>query len=103
VYLAAVTNQGRLLVFDVNELPELARGKGNKIINIPKSSFNSGEEKLILVEAFAQNDILVVGAGQRHLKLKHSDIVHYLGERGRRGKKLPRGFQRVDTLTKEGD
>ena len=103
VYLAAVTNQGRLLVFDVNELPELARGKGNKIINIPKASFSSGEEKLILVEVFAEDDILVVGAGQRHLKLKHSDIVHYLGERGRRGKKLPRGFQRVDTLMKEAD
>ena len=91
------------MVFDVNELPELARGKGNKIINIPKSSFNSGEEKLILVEAFAQDDILVVGAGQRHLKLKHADIVHYLGERGRRGKKLPRGFQRVDNLMREAD
>ena len=91
------------MVFDVNELPQLVRGKGNKIINIPKSSFNSGEEKLILVEVFAEDDIVVVGAGQRHLKLKHSDIAHYLGERGRRGKKLPRGFQRVDTLMKEAD
>ena len=48
MYIAAVTNQGHYWTFDVNELPQLARGKGNKIINI--RVFNSGEEKLILVE-----------------------------------------------------
>ena len=50
---------------------------------------------MILVEVFAEDDILVVGAGQRHLKLKHSDIVHYLGERGRRGKSCPEVFKEL--------
>ena len=77
--------------------------------NLPPNRFGWKSSRLLrdsgdaFVEVFAEDDILVVGAGQRHLKLKHSDIVHYLGERGRRGKKLPRGFQRVDTLMKEAD
>ena len=45
--VAAVTNQGRLLVFPLKELPELARGKGNKLINVPTAAFKSGEEELV--------------------------------------------------------
>ena len=101
IYLAAVTDQGRLLVFNIEDLPELVRGKGNKIINIPKKSYDSGEEKLMLVETFTQKDVLVFEAGQRHLNLKYGDLDHYIGERGRRGRKLPRGFQRVERILKE--
>ncbi len=41
---------------------------------------------------------LKVYAGKRHLSLKVSDLEHYMGERGRRGNKLPRGFQKVDSV-----
>jgi topoisomerase-4 subunit A len=88
-------------VFNIEDLPELARGKGNKIINIPKKAYDSGEEKLMLVEVFTQQDVLVFEAGQRHLNLKYGDLGHYIGERGRRGRKLPRGFQRVERIIKE--
>jgi topoisomerase-4 subunit A len=37
-----------------------------------------------------------VQSGKRHIKLKAADLEHYIGERGRRGSKLPRGFQKVD-------
>ncbi|MGB0466088.1 MAG: DNA topoisomerase IV subunit A [Pontibacterium sp.] len=96
--LAAVTNEGRMLVFPIADLPELARGKGNKIVNIPSARAASGEELLVAVCVFNPEDILVVHSGRQHHKLKGSDLEHYRGERGRRGNKLPRGYQRVDRL-----
>ncbi|WP_415899327.1 DNA topoisomerase IV subunit A [Neptuniibacter sp. QD48_11] len=96
--LAAVTNEGRLLVFPVSELPQLARGKGNKIINIPSARASAREELVVALAVFSPEDTLLVHAGRQHLKLKPADIEHYRGERGRRGNKLPRGYQRVDSL-----
>ena len=99
--IAAVTNEGRLLVFPVADLPELARGKGNKIINVPSARAAAREELVIAIACFAPEDTLMVHAGRQHLKLKPADIEHYRGERGRRGNKLPRGYQRVDSLDVE--
>ncbi|GAB3094325.1 DNA topoisomerase IV subunit A [Aestuariicella hydrocarbonica] len=94
--LAAISNEGRLLVFPVSELPELARGKGNKIMNIPSARVQSREEFVVALEVISAGEQLVVYSGKRHLTLKISDLDHYRGERGRRGNKLPRGFQNVD-------
>ena len=44
------------------------------------------------------NDVLLIHAGKRHTKIKISELEHYEGERGRRGNKLPRGFQKVDKV-----
>lgn len=99
--IAAVTNEGRLLVFPVADLPELARGKGNKIINVPSARAAAREELVVAIACFAEEDTLMVHAGRQHLKLKPADIEHYRGERGRRGNKLPRGYQRVDSLDVE--
>lgn len=96
--LAAVTNEGRMLVFPVADLPELARGKGNKIINIPSARSAAGEEVLVALTVLGTDDMLVVHSGRQHHKLKTADLEHYRGERGRRGNKLPRGYQRVDRL-----
>tara|TARA_Y100000588_G_scaffold120518_1_gene131877 strand:- start:797 stop:3028 length:2232 start_codon:yes stop_codon:yes gene_type:complete len=101
--VSVVTSLGRLLVFSINELPELSKGKGNKLLNIPTAAFTAGEESLIAVATHAEQDKLVIHAGQRHLTLKRSDLANYLGERARRGRKLPRGFQKVDGLTVERD
>ena len=97
-WIAAVTNEGRLLVFPVADVPKLAKGKGNKLINISAARASSREELMIAVCAFTPADVLVVHSGKRHMKLKFSDLEHYQGERGRRGNKLPRGFQNVDAL-----
>ena len=97
-YLIAVSNEGRMLVFPIAELPVLARGKGNKVISIPSARVQSREEVMVDVVAFVPGQSLKVWAGKRHLAMKLSDMEHYIGERGRRGHKLPRGFQRVDRL-----
>ncbi len=97
-----MTTQGRMLVFPLSEVPELARGKGNKLLNIPSAVFKSGEERLVAVEVIGPEDELLVLAGQRHLRMKQRDLDNYLGERARRGRKLPRGFQKVDSLAVAG-
>ena len=95
-WVAAVSNEGRLLVFPLADLPQLARGKGNKIIGIPGARVQSREEFVVSVQVLSPTDSLVVYAGKRHISLKFSELEHYQGERGRRGNKLPRGFQKVD-------
>jgi topoisomerase-4 subunit A len=100
-WVAAVSNEGRLLVFPLADLPQLARGKGNKIIGIPGARVLSRDEFVVGVQVLTEKDHLVVNAGKRHLKLKFSELEHYRGERGRRGNKLPRGFQKVDSMLVE--
>jgi len=100
-WVAAVSNEGRLLVFHLSDLPQMARGKGNKIIGIPPARVQAREEFVVAVRVMTERDVLVVYAGKRHHKLKFPDLEHYRGERGRRGNKLPRGFQKVDAMQVE--
>ena len=100
-WLAAVTNEGRLLVFKVSDLPQLSKGKGNRLIGIPTDRAAKREELLVDFAVLPAQASLVLVAGKRTLSLKFSDLEHYQGERGRRGNKLPRGFQRVDGLRVE--
>jgi len=100
-WLAAVTTEGRLLVFKVSDLPQLGKGKGNKIIGIPGDRVASREEFVTDIAVIGEGATLVLQAGKRTLSLKADDLEHYKGERGRRGSKLPRGFQRVDGLQVE--
>ncbi|MCP4474111.1 MAG: DNA topoisomerase IV subunit A [Gammaproteobacteria bacterium] len=98
-WLVAITNSGYMLVTEVSTLPQLAKGKGNKIINIPTAKFKSGEEFVQHIAVMDATQTLTLKAGKRSLTLKSKDIQHYFGERGRRGHKLPRGLQRVETIT----
>jgi len=96
--LAAVTSEGRMLVFPVTELPELSKGKGNKIVNIPSARVASREEFVVGIALLEGSAQLLVHAGKRHTRIKIAEMDHYRGERGRRGNKLPRGFQKVDKI-----
>ena len=96
--VAAVSNEGRLLIFPLADLPQMSRGKGNKIIGIPTARVKEREEFVISVQVITPGDSLVIHSGKRHHSIKFSDLEHYRGERGRRGNKLPRGFQKVDRM-----
>jgi topoisomerase-4 subunit A len=100
-WLAAVTNEGRMLVFPIRELPVLSRGKGNKIIQIPPKRVVAREEYVAAITVLSESDVLVVHAGKRFIKIKFTELENYQGERGRRGNKLPRGFQKVDRVEVE--
>lgn len=96
--VAVVTSAGYLAIYAASELPELGRGKGVKVINIPSKLLKSGDEYVVSAVAFSQGQTVVVHSGQRYLNLKPSEQDHYRGARGLRGKKLPRGFQQVRQL-----
>lgn len=95
---AAVTREGYLLVYRLRGLPILPKGKGTKFINIPPARLAQREEFVVATALVSKGQSLIVYAGARRLTLKGADLDHYKGERGRRGHKLPRGFQRVDKL-----
>ena len=97
-YLAAITSQGRMLVFPCSELPQLARGKGNKIIGIPKANFDSGEDFLQEVVTLNEEKELKLISGKRHFTIKFKDLENFAGNRGRRGNFLPKGFRKVDRV-----
>lgn len=96
--IACATNTGRLLIFNAKELPQLTKGKGNKLINIASAKSQTREEYVIALCILRENDVLTVHAGKRHFTLKAADLNHYCGERGRRGSRLPRGLQNVTAL-----
>lgn len=96
--ILSISSEGRMLVFPVKDLPELSKGKGNKIINIPSARAKAREELVTLLQIVMPEDAITLHAGKRKLTLKASDVAHYRGERGRRGNKLPRGLQRVDRV-----
>ena len=97
-FVVAVSNEGRMLLFPLTDLPIMGRGKGNKIIGIPASRLQAREEFMVSVNIIRNKDTLRVYAGKRHVNMKFSELDHYIGERGRRGHKLPRGFQKVDSV-----
>jgi topoisomerase-4 subunit A len=94
--LAAATTAGYLLVFPAAELPELARGKGNKIVNVPRKRL--GDEVVASVVALPPGATLRVHAGKQYLNLGPAELEPFHGKRAQRGSRLPRGFWRVERL-----
>jgi topoisomerase-4 subunit A len=97
-YLVALTSMGRLLVFPVAELPELAKGKGNKIIQISKETSETGEEKCLSIVVMTEKETLKVNTSKRHVSFKFADLAAFQGERGRRGAFLPKGYRDAQSL-----
>jgi topoisomerase IV subunit A len=95
--LCAVNSEGKMLVFPVKDLPELPRGKGNKIFGIA----GKGDEKLAAIAVITSSQNLVVKSGDRKMTIKFSDLKEYRGERAQRGAVLPRGWRKVDRLDVE--
>jgi topoisomerase-4 subunit A len=99
--VCAISSGGSLLAFPIGELPEMAKGKGNKIYNIPGAKFKSGQESMIAIAVLSPKQKLKISSGKRHTTLKYQDLEDYLGSRGQRGRKLPRGFQNVQAVDVE--
>lgn len=92
------TNQGRLLIFPLMEIPTLSKGKGNKLIQIPVGDLQKTADFIVAFTILKPETSLTVTSGKRTLTLKSSDLQIYIGARAKRGTLLPRGFQRVDSL-----
>lgn len=96
--ILAITNLGRMLLFPIKDLPQLSKGKGNKIINIPAAKSKAREEMVCHLLSIPQGASVTLFAGKRKLGLKPADLDNFRGERGRRGGLLPRGLQRVTSI-----
>ncbi len=96
-WIGVITNMGRLLIFTAFELPQLSRGKGVKLINIPKAKVAEGEQ-MVDICVFREGQKLRIHSGKRYLNLKPSDFENYVGQRAQRGRMLPRGFQQCHKI-----
>lgn len=97
--IAAITTSGRMLIFPVKEMPELEKGKGNKIIGIPRDQLMvPGAERVKFLKVLPCESKIVIYSGKHLLNLKHGNQENYRSKRGLRGKKLPRGYQNVSRI-----
>ena len=100
-WIVAVSTEGYMLVIPLAELPQMSRGKGNKIINIPSARLKTREEYVAAIRCIQDGEKLTVFAGKKHKTMKAAEVDEFEGERGRRGRKLPRGYQKVDSIRVE--
>jgi topoisomerase IV subunit A len=96
--VALVNSEGRLLLFAASEVPELPRGKGNKLFAIASKKAESRAEVLVAMTVLAPGQSLAVFSGERQMKLGASDLKEYLGARAQRGAMLPRGWRTVERI-----
>jgi len=96
--LLSITAAGRMLLFPVADLPQLSKGKGNKIVSIPSAQAASGEDKLVWLLVLAPQTSLTLYVGKRKLTLRPEELQKFRAERGRKGTLLPRGLQRIDRV-----
>ncbi|MER2473977.1 DNA topoisomerase IV subunit A [Photorhabdus laumondii] len=96
--LLAITSVGRMLMFPVADLPQLSKGKGNKIISVQSAAENDLLSWLLILPP--QSSITLY-FGKRKLTLRPEDLQKFRGERGRKGTPLPRGLQRIERVQVE--
>ena len=101
-YVAAVTNFGKLLIFNLDELTVLAKGKGTKIINIPKKQFVEKKERLIIAKPFSEGSKLNIQRDNGNIRaFSPKELEGFKLERAKRGRSLPQGYKRVLSITVE--
>jgi len=97
-FIVAISSEGHMLVTELSELPQMSKGKGNKIINVPVAKLKAGEESICAIDLIQDNEKLVVYAGKKHKTMSGAEVDEHYAERGKRGLKLPRGYQKVDAI-----
>ncbi|OCQ52278.1 DNA topoisomerase 4 subunit A [Photorhabdus australis subsp. thailandensis] len=93
--LLAITSTGRMLMFPVADLPQLSKGKGNKIISVQGAS---GDDLLSWLFILPPQSSITLHCGKRKLTLRPEDLQKFRAERGRKGTSLPRGLQRIERV-----
>jgi topoisomerase IV subunit A len=97
--VAAVSSEGKLLAFPVSEVPEMPRGKGNKLYDIPGKKARARTELMTAVAVVPPGASLRLWAGEQHKTLEWRDLQQYVGQRAQRGAVLRRGWpRRIDRM-----
>jgi len=100
-WIVAISSEGHMLVTELEELPQMAKGKGNKIINVPPKKLKDGSEWVCAIDLIQDGEKMKVYCGAKHKTIKPDEVDGHAAERGKRGLKLPRGYQKVDRIEVE--
>jgi topoisomerase-4 subunit A len=93
--VVSITSDGYIGLVDIKEIPQLSKGKGNKILGVPSKRLNSGEESVSYVTCLSGKQRLIIHSGKKYKTMLVKELEEYRIERGKRGHKLPRGYQNV--------
>ncbi len=93
--IVSITSEGYVGLLDIKSIPQLSKGKGNKIQGVPPKRLKSGEESVSFVACLSGKQKLVVHSGKKYKTMSLGELEEYRIERGKRGRKLPRGYQNV--------
>src|SRR6516162_5353104 len=95
--VAVVSSEGKLLAFPVGEIPEMPRGKGNKLYDIPSKKAAARQALMTAVTVVPPNATLVLWSAEQRKTIDWRDLQDYLGQRAQRGAVLKRGWPRKIT------
>jgi topoisomerase-4 subunit A len=95
--VAAISSEGKLLAFPVAEVPEMPRGKGNKLYDIPSKRAAARQELMTAVAVVPPDASLVLWSGDQQKLIEWRDLKDYVGQRAQRGAVLKRGWPRKIT------
>jgi topoisomerase-4 subunit A len=96
--IVSITSEGYIGLLDIKSIPQLSKGKGNKVQGIPPKKLKSGEESVSFVACLSGKQKLVVHCGKKYKTMSLRELEEYRIERGKRGRKLPRGYQNVTAI-----
>jgi topoisomerase-4 subunit A len=96
--VVVVNSDGKMLAFPVSEVPELARGKGNKLFGVSSKKFAARQEYLTAITVLAPDRRLAILSGERRMTFSFEELEPFRGTRGQRGAVLPRGWRKVDRI-----
>ena len=89
-YYILITNNQYMIVAKLDDAPILSKGKGVKLINIPKSE---KQEKIIFSGVIKKDQRLEISAENKRSKyIEFKDLEPYIMVRTRRGKKIEQKF-----------
>ena len=96
--IASITSDGYIGLLDLKTIPQLSKGKGIKILGIPPKRLKSGEETVSYTLCLSDRQKLMVHSGKKYKSMNLKELEEYRIERGKRGRKLPRGYQNVSAV-----
>ena len=96
--VVVVGSEGKMLAFSVADVPELPKGKGNKLYDVQGGGKGKKGEALTGLAVIPKDGTLVVRSGERTMKLNWKELKDYKGQRAQRGSVLPRGWRTVERL-----
>ena len=98
--IAAANSLGKLLIFPSEQIVEMNKGKGLKIIGIPPKKFKAGKERMVSLVILNSKDSLRVYSGKKPKIIRPDEFHKFLSDRGKRGRSVP-PFKKIDSLAVE--